>query len=111
MTYDFPYHIKGDTFKGTEFEILSNALPVNLTGYRIRMHMRSIATSTTILHAFDTDDGTIVINDAAGGKFTLQPVVIDLPARTYVYDIEFTKAGVVKTWIRGTWPIINDVTR
>ena len=90
-TYNFPDHIKGDTFKGTEFEVFADETPLDLSGYRIRMHIKTIPTASTVLHSFDTEDNTISMTNAAVGKFTLNPVIIDLPERTYVYDIEFEK--------------------
>jgi hypothetical protein len=112
MRYDFKDQVRGDTFKGAEFEVLENGVAVNLANYRIRMHLRTAADSTQIQHLFDTDNATITITDALAGKFVLEPVIINLPARMYVYDIEFTSpAGVVRTWVRGNFPIVADVTR
>ena len=112
MNYNFKEHIKGDTFLPVEFQIKDGGSPKNLTDYRIRMHLRRSSTQTSpLVFAFDTDDGTIDIFDAADGKFRLTERVIDIPAFDYRYDIEFTSpAGVVRTWIRGVFPVKPEVT-
>ena len=112
MTYNFRTHIKGDTYLGTSFTVTVNDLPQDLTDYRIRMHLRRSATPTSpLVLAFDTEDGTIEITDAAAGEFIIKARVIDIPAYTYRHDIEFTNPdGVVRTWVSGTFPVEEEVT-
>ena len=109
-TYNFPDHKKGDTFPGTVFTIVQNSLPVDLTNYTIRMHLRPARASSTLSQNMTS---SIEIHDPAAGKFRINPVVIDLPARTYYHDIEFTNTvtGAIRTWIEGTWNVTQDVTR
>jgi hypothetical protein len=113
--YDFNPHISGDTFKGLVFELELNDVPVDLTGYRIRMHLkRNPLRETPKVFSFDTmagSDATITILDPALGKFRLDPCIIDVPPFNYVYDIEFIKDNVVRTFISGNWKILPDVTR
>jgi hypothetical protein len=113
--YEFRPHISGDTFKGLTFELELNDEPVDLTGYRIRMHLkRNPLRTTPKVFSFDTKSGskgTITILDPAIGKFRLDPCIIDLPPFTYVLDIEFTKDEVVRTFITGSWKILPDITR
>jgi hypothetical protein len=54
--------------------------------------------------------GLSMVN-AAAGIFKIDKQVIDIPAGVYAYDIEITVAGGdVKTYVRGEWEILQDVT-
>ena len=112
MTYNFPEHTKGDTFLGAVFTMTSGGVAINLTGYRIRMHIRRTATQTSpLVLALDTEDETIEIHDAAAGKFRIKAQVIDIPAYSYVHDIEFTRPdGQVRTWVKGRFTVTEEVT-
>ena len=106
MTHNFT-HYKGDTFSAT-FAVEQDSAPINLTAYTIRMHIRPSEGSSTL--SLDLTD-SIEIHNAAGGLFRINPVVIDLPARVYYYDIEFTSGTTVSTWVAGTFTVEQDVTR
>jgi hypothetical protein len=108
-TYNFPPHIKGDTFEGKVFTILINGTPANLNGATIKMDLRKNKKETTplTLRLMNGSGITILTN----GSFQINPQVIDIPEEEYYYDIEITFAsGEVHTWIGGTWPIIQDIT-
>lgn len=109
--YNFRGVIKGDTWLGAEFEMTDpDGVAIDLAGYSIRMHLRKTADQPEPEMIFTTEDDTIEIIDAAGGKFQIKERTIDLPVYRYVYDIEFTKNNVVRTWIRGTFPVKPEVT-
>ena len=107
QTYDFPDHVKGDTFEGVVFEVLQNSVAIDLTNYTIKMHLRPSPASNTLSKDVST---SIEKHLPAEGKFRINPVVIDLPARTYYYDIQFTLGTDVSTWIAGEWKVVQDVT-
>ena len=100
-------HKKGDTFSGT-FEVEQSNIPVDLTGYTIKMQLR--ATPNNPLIAFDFKD-SLEIHDPVNGLFQINDVDIDIPARLYYYDIEFTKDGVVQSSETYKFIIIQDITR
>lgn len=109
--YDFPDHIKGDSFSGQRFTILVNGVPLNLTNATIKMDLRGQANLATYALRFMTSDNTIQIVDAANGVFEVRPRIIDIAPKTYFYDIEITlQDGTVKTYISGTWNIVQDIT-
>ena len=112
MNYNFKEHIKGDTFLPVEFQIKEGGAVKDLTGYRIRMHLRRTKNRTSpLVLAFDTDNNSIDIFDPTQGKFRLNERVIDIPVFNYLYDIEFTSpAGVIRTWVEGIFPIKAEVT-
>jgi hypothetical protein len=108
-TYNFPPHIKGDTFEGKVFTILINGTPANLNGATIKMDLRKNKKETTPLTLRLANGSGITI--LTNGSFQIDPQVIDIPSEDYVYDIEITFAsGEVKTWIEGILPITQDIT-
>lgn len=113
QTYDFPDHRKGDTFAGVQFTITKNGSPLDLTSASLRMEMREL-TPTGSVGATFTDDsgGGLTITDAVNGVLTFDEQVVDVSALLYHYDIQITLSnGDVKSYIVGTWDIIQDVTQ
>jgi len=110
MNYNFPDHIKGDTFNGLSFTIKNkdDDSPIDLTGVTIRMMLRDH--NRDLKKTFSTGSG-MTISNPAGGVFQIDEQVIDIYAGKYNYDIEFTfPLGKIKTYISGKWEIIQDVT-
>jgi hypothetical protein len=108
MTYDFPKHIKGDTWRTTTFTVTVNDLAKDLTGATIDMNVRDCNAVSWL----DMTNGTgITITDAANGVFQIDQQTLDIPAGLYSYDIQITDSdGVIATWIRGNITIIQDIT-
>ena len=112
-TYNISDHRRGDTFNGLIFAITVNGSAANLAGALIRMDLRyngvlyrRFTTATP-----GTDEGTITITDATGGKFRLNEQIIDVPGVLYDYDAQITFSdGRVKTYFGGSWQIDEDVT-
>jgi hypothetical protein len=111
MSYNFPDHIKGDTFDGVIFEILENNLPVDLTSAVINMDLRTSQAAETAAVRFSTSTNELEITDAVNGIFKFKEQIVNIAAATYYYDIEIIFAsGRVKTWISGKWKMKQDVT-
>ena len=108
MTIDF-ISKRGDTFKGAIFTIsLSGGGPLDLTDASIISQIKKDCSD--IASVFEFTD--ITITDPSNGEFQLEPVIIDLSPRDYVYDIQIiTSDGIVRTPIEGTFTITNDVSR
>jgi len=107
--YNFPDHIKGDTFIGTQFTVVVNEVPLDLTGASIKMILRKSAKAPASL-TLEIGSG-ITVADAPGGVFNINEQIIDIPAFKYLYDIEITLSnGDVKTYIGGTFQILQDIT-
>lgn len=95
MTYNFPDHERGDTFKGVGFELLVNGVAKSLLGATIVMTIAGKEYSTT--------NGGLVITDAAAGKFDFKEQIVSMSCKTHSYEIVFYFAdGSVKTYIEGT---------
>lgn len=100
-------HTKGDTWNGAIFEILENGTPLDLTGATFLCQIKK--------HATDSDSVLELspqVTDGAAGKLEIAALVIDIPARQYVFDIQITLAsGRILTPISGTFTILQDVSR
>lgn len=106
-TYDFPNHIKGDTFESIQFTVTINLSPLNLIDATIRMDLRN---GKELIQRFDLDGG-LTIKDAENGVFAFDKQVIDVEIGDHSYDIEFTLSDEsVKTYIKGNWKITQDKT-
>ena len=112
--YNFKNIIKGDTFKGSQFTVTNNtlAVPVNLTGASIKMQLKKQgSTTSTALLELSTANGLINITDAVNGVFEINPFIMNIPAGSYNYDMQFIFSGnVIQTYIYGTWTVTEDVT-
>ena len=89
---------KGATWQGLTVQFLLNDVAVNLTGATITMSIKKEPCSTTPEVQFSNTDGTIVITNAAQGRFAVNPYVFDLDPRNYYYDI-FIEHGNRKDFI------------
>jgi hypothetical protein len=111
-TYDFPDHIKGDTMEAVTFTITVNAVALNLTGASARMDVReSLKGKQLVRYTSAVSGGLTIVAPATDGKLRFDEAIIDLPVGTHNYDIEITLADAsVKTYISGTWTIVQDIT-
>ena len=98
MTYNFPDHERGDTFKGVGFELIVNGVAKSLAGATIIMTIAGKEYSTT--------NGSLVVTDAPSGKFEFKEQIVSMSPKTHYYEIVFYFSdGSVKTYIEGTWKI------
>lgn len=109
QTYNFPTHTNNDTFNGIEFEVLLNAVAVDLTGATVKMQLKDA--SGKPVSEFSTTNSKLEITDAVAGKFAFKKQIIAVSPMRYKYDIQITFLnGDRKTWIKGEWTISKDVT-
>ncbi len=106
--YDFPDVVKGDTFNAVTFTIAIDAIAVNLTGAAISVKFRSSFNSPPSL-SLSVGSGVTVTN-AAGGVFRINAFACNFPVGTYVYDIQISVGGTIKTYIKGSLNVLNEVT-
>lgn len=113
-TYNIPDHIKGNDFVGVQFNLTLSGSPVDLTGADIEMDLKIDEYQDTPAAAqYSISGGEIAITDAVNGQFeVLVDENIDLEARQYFYDIKITLSGptLIKTYIRGKWEILQNIT-
>jgi hypothetical protein len=111
ITYQIPDAIQGDTFDGIEYDVTVNGTTIDLTSATIKMDLRTSPTGALVLSLDSDGNGLTILTPPTDGKFTIDQQIVDVPARTYSYDIEIDfHDGRVKTYISGTWPITQDVT-
>ena len=92
----------------------AEGVPVNLTGYTARMHMREKVEYATPFMSFTTSDSSIVLGGAAG---TIQikasaAVTSTVTAKEGVYDLELVApSGDVVRFLEGLVIVSEEVTR
>jgi len=107
--YDFPDIVSGDTSTTTDFQIITNSAPTDLTGCTIKMDFANAA--GTIVKYFSTTAGTISFIDAINGKFRIEQYLCDIPKGPHTYDIQIIfPDGQIKTYITGTITVLPEVT-
>ena len=104
--------IKNDTFSSVEFEYLNEVgTPLNLTGASIRVQFRNNSKKGHVVKDVTDGDG-ITATDLANGRFEIDKFTpIDFEVGNYYYDVQTTLSnGDVKTYVGGTFRVIQDVT-
>lgn len=105
-------HIQGDTFEAVNFQIIKNAVALNLTGAIIKMQLKKECGGVPILSLTTVASAGLTINNASIGLFRINTQIINIPEYNYLYDIEITFAdGTVKTYVEGNFVIKCDITR
>ena len=109
--YNFPDHLKNDTFLAQEFIYKRNGVAIDLTGATIAMMLRLVKDADPVALSLSSATSGITITDAVNGTWEVDEQVISIDAGTYFQDIQLTESsGRVSTFTAGTWNIIQDVT-
>jgi hypothetical protein len=91
------------------------ATPVNLAGYTARMQIREKIKSPNYIINLTTENGGIVITNAANGEFSVEipaTVTASMNFKVGVYDLEFVSSGgIVERLFQGTITLSPEVTR
>lgn len=104
-------HTSGDTWRGLSLSLSINGSPMDLTDASIKMQMRKAPAAATVEYSWSTTDGGITIDNPLAGTFTVNKKVI-AGAGDLHFDIQVTDSlGDVRTMVRGTLPVTQDVTR
>ena len=100
---------KGDTFT-LEFTFSDDAGDaINLTGYAWKMDVKETDTSSSDIIA----DNSFSYTGTSAGVLTITAsaaVMAAVSGGLYVYDLQSTNSGVVKTWVYGIFKINEDVS-
>lgn len=98
--YNFPDIIKGDTFRARTVTIVSDSLPLDLTGATPFMQIKSSVNSKAI-HTFN-----ITITDPANGVIVIDNWDVDIESFNYLYDLKITlNNGQTLTYMSGKFPV------
>jgi tRNA threonylcarbamoyladenosine modification (KEOPS) complex Pcc1 subunit len=104
---------QGATFSRVFTWADENEVPVDLTGYTARMHVRTAVGTATTTIELTTANSRITLGGAAG-TITLQLTATDtaaLAAKRYVYDLELVSGATVTRLLQGAFTVSPEVTR
>lgn len=106
-------HINSDTFDEVPIRIKIDGVNADLTDAIIRMQLRKKACDLkSVLSLTSVANAGLTIIDAINGLFKINEQIINVDVYNYVYDIEIEFAdGTIKTYIRGNFNILEEVTR
>lgn len=112
--YNIPNQYKNDTFDGIEFIIINEVtdIPIDLTGAIIEIQFKGGYNKSELVKTITNQNKGIENTDLLNGTFTILPFIIYWKPDMYFYDIQITfPDGVIKTFIRGTVTVIDDISR
>lgn len=105
--YNFPPHKRGDTVPNKIFDIKINGEPPLSNISKVELDLEK---DGKIWKRYNIENNSIVINSS--GIFTILSHILDISPGVYNYDLQITfENGVVKTYLRGTWEIFEDITK
>jgi len=110
--YSIKEAVRGDTARSFMLKFTDSGAPMDLTGTSICMQVRPTEEGKLMLELRSPANGITFI-DAAAGEIRIDEIErVTLPAGVYYWDLQITFAsGVRATYIKGTWKILNDITR
>lgn len=99
---------KGDTFS-IEIDFFdANDQPIDLTNFTFKMEVSESDTATTPV----LDDTDFIYNATSAGTLFVSATantMLTIPAGVYIYGLQSSDAGTVKTWLFGTFEVREDV--
>lgn len=99
---------KGDTFS-IEIDFFdANDQPIDLTNFTFKMEVSESDTATTPV----LDDTDFIYNATSTGTLFVSATantMLTIPAGVYIYGLQSSDAGTVKTWLFGLFTVNEDV--
>jgi hypothetical protein len=89
-------------------------VPVDLTGYTMRMQIRAKITDPEIILELTTENGRINITNPTSGEFSFdlpEAVTSELNFKSAVYDLEVISGPVVNRLLFGSVSLSKECTR
>jgi hypothetical protein len=114
MTYNFPDHISGDTWKGvSSITILENNSAVDLTDCDVFIQFRPIKNlASPVFLELSTYNNTISVVIPVSGLISIPKQIVNIPVGEYNYDLQINfPTGVSKTYLKGTFNVLPETTR
>jgi hypothetical protein len=108
--YNLPTGYRGDTYGPIVFyfnDISGHAIP--LDGVSSSVQVKNKITKCTAMEWSTANSGIFI----SGNQVTLNPMdsaSMEVPADTYDYDFQINSSGIVKTYLRGDFVILPDVS-
>lgn len=101
--YNFPNHIKGDTFKERRIN-----LGFDITNAVIQMQFK---VADVTYFEWSTIDETFIVENAAEGIIVMTSAILDYAPISYLYDLQVIDVdGNVTTYFNGSLLIVQDIT-
>lgn len=113
--YNFENSYRGDAMQLNNIVLAyDSGVPVDLTGAVVKMQLRRALVGKVVweFSSIPGKDSLLSVDPLNGG--ILFPVIPawEIPAGLYFYDLQVKHPDLtVRTYIRGTWLIVNDVTK
>lgn len=112
--YNFPPAYANDGVQSFNIKLINavGSTPLDLTGVNVKMQLMNGLNKPAFTFSSEQDDGDALLTILDGGiivfprinSWSINPMV-------YKYDLQVIDAnGFIKTYLKGTWEIIKDIT-
>ena len=101
---------KGDTWDGLEIQAVVNGskLPDATTA---KIEIRKDGKTGLVVKTLVSGTDIVVSQETSYTKILINPFIVELIVGMYYYDLELTMEGRIKTYLGGTFTVIQDTTQ
>jgi hypothetical protein len=109
--YNLPTGYRGDTYGPIIFKFLNKSgSGISIEGTTGNLQVREGANLPSVLN-WSTTDGSMNIS---GNQLELSPKIgscMQIEPKNYVYDLQLSSGEITRTYVKGSLPIIGDITQ
>ena len=103
-----PDVVRTNEMPAIQFTVVIDGTVLDLTGATIKCVFKQTEASPSAL-SLAVGTGITLTNPTAG-IFTIDKQIISIPVYNYLYDIEITVGTAVKTYIKGTLNVLQNIS-
>jgi hypothetical protein len=111
--YNLPSAYRGDSYGPITFKFKNEEESpdyINFTGSRVDLQVRNKRFKDIIVLNWSTSNGSIEISDTAILLKQINGENMKIPPGAYLYDMQIIKDGITKTYLKGDFTIVDDIT-
>lgn len=110
--FNIPDQYNGDSFEEVTFNFYVNDTdsPTNLSNATPKIQIRNKKDLNTVVETLTINNGLVWVNQSQGKFKILKSTPIDWGAGIYLYDLQVTDSGKVKTYLKGYIKVLSEIT-
>jgi hypothetical protein len=109
--YNLPTGYRGDSYGPIVFKFFnSSGSPINISGVNGNLQVKEGPGLSTVL-AWSTTDSSMSISGNQAVLNIKPGSCMQMPPKTYSYDFQVSSGQITRTYLKGSLPIIGDITQ
>jgi hypothetical protein len=110
--FNIPDQYNGDSFDDVTFNFYVNSTDTqnDLSGATPKIQIRNKKDLNTVVETWTIGDGLAWVDQSGGSLKISKSGTIDWGAGTYLYDLQLTDGGRVKTYLKGYIKVLSEIT-